>query len=260
MFQHISVGKERGVATVLLNKADRFNLLDFEVLDEMAAVMAQLNDDDEVGVVVLGTAREEVFSGGADVDFMLSLTPARARQFVRAVYRACQGIRRLEKPVIAALSGHCLGGGCEMAMACDIRIAAENTRIGLPEIKAGIPSVVQAALLPRLIGMGRTSEMVLTGDSIGAVEAERIGLVNRVVPLSQLKQTARDMADRILAHGPYAVRMQKDILNKWMETDLVAAMEHSINCFALCFTTDEPGEAMAAFKQKRKPRFKGDGR
>ncbi|MDO8490665.1 MAG: enoyl-CoA hydratase-related protein [Dehalococcoidia bacterium] len=260
MYQHITLEKEKGVATVLLNKADRFNLLDFEVLDELTSAMARLNDDDEVGVVVLGTAKKEVFSGGADVDFMLSLTPARARKFVRTVHKACDSIRHLEKPVIAALSGHCLGGGCEMAMACDIRIAAENTRIGLPEIKAGIPSVVEAALMPRLIGMGKVREMVLTGDSIDAAEAERIGLVNKVVPLAGLGQAARDMAGRILANGPFAVRMQKDILNKWMETDLAAAMEHSINCFALCFTTDEPRESMTAFKEKRKPRFKGDGR
>ncbi len=260
MYQHILVEKERGVGTVLLNKADRFNLLDFEVLEELASVMAQLNADDAVGLVVLGTAKKEVFSGGADVEFMLSLTPARARKFVRTVHRACHGIRHLEKPSIAALSGHCLGGGCEMAMACDIRIAADNTRIGLPEIKAGIPSVVEAALMPRLIGMGKTSELVLTGDSLDAVEAERIGLVNKVVPLAELKVAVRDMADRILVNGPFAVRMQKDILNKWVDTDINAAMEHSINCFALCFTTDEPREAMTAFKQKRKPRFKGDGR
>jgi enoyl-CoA hydratase len=120
--------------------------------------------------------------------------------------------------------------------------------------------VIEAALMPGLIGMGRAKEMIFTGDFIDALQAEGIGLFNKVVPLAQLAGATRDMADRILAHSPVAVRMQKDVINKWMETDLMTAIDYSINSLASCFTTDEPREAMTAFKQKREPRFKGDGR
>jgi enoyl-CoA hydratase/carnithine racemase len=139
-------------------------------------------------------------------------------------------------------------------MACDLRIASENAEIGLPEIKLGIPSVIEAALMPLLIGMGRARELIFLGDSVGADEAERVGLVNRVVPADRLSDAVKEVSDRILGYSPTAVRMQKRIINQWLPSDLEAAIDYSIDAFSRCFATNEPNEAMTAFLKKLQSR------
>lgn len=260
MFQNILLQKERGIAIVTLNRPEKLNLLTIEMISELGAAIKQLKGDEEIGVVLIMGAAGGVFSAGVDVKEMRELRVSTARAFIRRLHDVLYSIRKLDKPVIAAISGYCLGGGLELALACDLRIAADNAQMGLPEIKVGVPSVIEAALLVGLIGIGKTKELVLTGDSIDASEAERIGLVNKVVPRGELKSAAVALAEKILSNSPLAVKVQKEVANKWMSTDLETAIEDSINSFALCFGSEEPKEAMTAFLEKRKPRFKGAGR
>jgi enoyl-CoA hydratase/carnithine racemase len=165
------------------------------------------------------------------------------------------GVHHAPFPVIARVNGFCLGAGFELALACDVRIAASAARLGLPEVRVGVPSVIEAALLPGLIGPGRAAEMLLTGDAIGAEQAEAWGLVNRVVPLEGLDAAVDAMVDRLLACGPEALRLQKELMLRWRYTDLATAIEYGINAFATAYATGEPREGARAFLEKRAPRF-----
>jgi enoyl-CoA hydratase len=158
-------------------------------------------------------------------------------------------------PTVGMVNGHCLGGGFELAMACDIRTASDDALMGLPEIRVGVPSVIEAALLPRLIGPARAAECLLVGESITARQALEWGLVNRVAPRAELAQVTEGLVTRILDCAPTAVRLQKELIIRWRNTDLRTAVEYGINAFAQAYTTPEPREAMQAFLDKRRPRF-----
>ena len=255
-FATILVEKEPGIAAITLNRPQRLNILDDQMITEIIKAVHGLEGDDSIGVVIITGAGERAFSAGVDIKLMREFDVPRAREFIQQVHEMCKSVRQLSKIAIAAINGVCFGASFELALSCDIRIASENAQLGLPEIKVGIPSVIESVLLTRMIGIGKTKELVLTGDSIDAHEAQRLGLVNKVVPLVQLSSAVREMATKILSYSPAAVRVQKDITNKWLTLDLEAAIDYSINALSLCFAIGDPREAMNAFLEKREPSFK----
>ncbi|HET8579330.1 MAG TPA: enoyl-CoA hydratase-related protein, partial [Methylomirabilota bacterium] len=182
-------------------------------------------------------------------------TPATAKAFIASLHAAIHAVHDAPFPTVCMMNGHCLGGGFELAMACDMRTAAEDALMGLPEIRVGIPSVIEAALLPVLIGPGRAAEFLLTGENITARQALEWGLVNRVAPRERLETVTAELVDRILECAPGAVRLQKELIIRWRNTDLRTAIESGINALAQAYATDEPREAMQAFLEKRKLKF-----
>jgi enoyl-CoA hydratase/carnithine racemase len=204
-------------------------------------------------VVIAGSGR--AFTAGMDVRVLRDLDAARARELITELHDAIAAVHRAPFPVIAAVNGPCLGAGFELALACDLRVAASSASFGLPEVRVGVPSVIQAALLPPMIGPGRAAEMLLTGAPITAAQALDWGLVNRVVPGERLRAAADELVAAILAAGPEAIRLQKELIVRWRETDLATAVRYGINAFAATYATAEPREGMNAYLEKRPPNF-----
>lgn len=204
-------------------------------------------------VVVVGAGR--AFTAGMDVRVLRDLDVGRARELITALHDAIAAVHRAPFPVIAAVNGPCLGAGFELALACDLRVAAASASFGLPEVRVGVPSVIQAALLPPMVGPSRAAEMLLTGAPITAATALDWGLVNRVVPDDRLRPAAEELAAAILAAGPEAIRLQKELIVRWRESDLPTAVRHGINAFAAAYATGEPLEGMSAYLEKRHPNF-----
>ncbi|MEA3361991.1 MAG: enoyl-CoA hydratase-related protein, partial [Thermodesulfobacteriota bacterium] len=202
---------------------------------------------------------EKAFVAGADIAAMQPLSALEARQFAKLGHQVMRHIEACPKPVIAAVNGFALGGGCELALGCDIRIASENARFGQPEVNLGvIPGFGGTQRLARLIGKGRAMEMIFTGAMIDADEAYRTGLANKVVPLDQLLETATKMAATIISKGPYAVRLAKEAVRNGLELDLDRANQYEAELFGLCFATADQKEGMQAFLEKRQADFKGE--
>ena len=254
MFENIKLEKERELSTITLNRPE-LNLLNRGMIREIGKAAEELGRDEDIRVVVITGAGERAFTAGIDVNEMKDLSASSAKEFIRQLHYTIKSVRDLDKVVIAAINGFCFGGGFELVMACDLRIASENAQLGLPEIKLGIPSVIEAALMPLLIGMGRAKEMIFLGDPIMADEAERVGLVNKVVPADKLKEAIKDAAEKILSYSPTAVKMQKKVINLWLPSNLDAAIDYSIEAFSRCFATNEPNEAMTAFLSKLQSQF-----
>jgi len=205
--------------------------------------------------VVIGSGR--AFTAGMDVRVLRDLDPGRARELITTLHDAIAAVHRAPFPVIAAVNGPCLGAGFELALACDLRVAAAGASFGLPEVRVGVPSVIQAALLPPMVGPGRAAEMLLTGAAITAEQALDWGLVNRVVAADRLRAAAEELAAAILAGGPEAIRLQKELIVRWRDTDLATAVRYGIHAFATAYATDEPREGMTAYLEKRRPNFGG---
>jgi enoyl-CoA hydratase len=248
--------EERGaagrIATITVDNRAKLNILDPALMTELAAAVERLAEHDTLRVLVLCGAGDRAFIGGADIRAMATLDPATARDFITALHLVCASLRRLPVPVIARVEGYALGAGLEVAASCDLRIAAEGARFGMPEVKVGIPSVIEAALLPQLIGWGRTRRLVYTGEIIGSEEAERWGLVERVVPAGSLDQAVEDWVSAILAAGPRAIRLQKALIRDWEELTMSGAIGRGIEAFADAYETAEPTERMARFLARRK--------
>lgn len=240
-----------GLARLTLNRPP-LNLLTPSLFGELRAALRAVREDPSIRVVILGGAGE-AFSAGVDVHAMKDLDAVSARAFVEDLHQTILAVRELDRPVIARLHGYVLGGSLELAMGCDLRVAAATTRLGMPEIKVGIPSVIEAALLPGLVGWGRAAELLLTGEMIDGVEAERIGLVNRAVAPERLEAETEALAARLLALSPTALRLQKTLLTRWRQVDLASAVRLGIEAFGFAYTTDEPRKAMEAFLQRRRP-------
>ena len=204
-------------------------------------------------VVVVGAGR--AFTAGMDVRVLRDLDVGRARELITTLHDAIAVVHRAPFPVIAAVNGPCLGAGFELALACDLRVAAASASFGLPEVRVGVPSVIQAALLPPMVGPSRAAEMLLTGAPITAATALDWGLVNRVVPDDRLRPAAEELAAAILTAGPEAIRLQKELIVRWRESDLPTAVRHGINAFAAAYATGEPLEGMSAYLEKRHPNF-----
>ncbi|MBI3626080.1 MAG: enoyl-CoA hydratase/isomerase family protein [Candidatus Rokubacteria bacterium] len=249
------VDRRDGAAWVRLNRPP-LNLMIPELIRSIRDTFDELAHESGTRLAVL-TGNGRAFTAGMDVRVMKDLTVLSAKALITLLHEAIHTVHEAPFPVIAMLNGYCLGAGLELAMACDLRTASTEARLGLPEIKVGIPSVIEAALLPGLVGPGRAAEILLTGEMISASEALQWGLLNRVVPGDQLEAVTSDLAARILAAAPSALRLQKELIVRWRQTDLRSGVEYGINAFATCFATGEPREAMTAFLEKREPRFGG---
>ena len=247
-----------GIAVVTINRPAALNALNREVLDELAAAFAELKQNSDVACVILTGSGSKAFVAGADIAEMQALDAVSAEHFAKLGHALLNTIENFPKPVIAAVNGFALGGGCELAMACDIRIAAENARFGQPEVNLGvIPGFGGTLRLARLVGKGRAKELIFTGDMIDAQEAYRIGLANKVATAEELLAKARKMATKIASKGPVAVRFAKESVDNGLEMDLDRAGRFEAGLFGLCFATTDQKEGMQAFLEKRPAKFTG---
>jgi enoyl-CoA hydratase/carnithine racemase len=235
------------IARLTVDHPGKLNILDRALMRELQAQAQGLATAADLRAVVLSGAGERAFIGGADIRDMARLSPASASEFITTLHRACATLRDLPVPVIARIDGYALGAGLEVAAACDLRIASERARFGMPEVKVGIPSVIEAALLPQLIGWGRTRRLLLTGETIDAATAADWGLVEWLVPAAQLDATVGTVIEAILACGTHALRLQKSLIREWEELPLSRAVERGIASFAAAFEGDEPQRMMGAF-------------
>jgi len=243
------------VAVITINRPEALNTLTPELILALTDEINRWSGKRDVRVIILTGSGDKAFVGGVDVKAMMDLDPDGAERFITGLHRCFLAIRQSEKLVIASVNGFALGGGLEMVAACDLRIASHRARFGMPEVRVGIPSVIEAAYLPRLIGLGRAAEMVYLGEMIDAQEARRIGLINQVVPHPQLPDAARRMAEKALQCGPTALVLQKKLIGQWMDLHLSDAAEAGIRAFRECYQTREPQEGMKAFLEKRKPKY-----
>ncbi len=245
------------VARLTIDNAAKLNSLDSTLMSEIIQTADGLAADPQLRLVVLTGAGERAFVGGADIGEIAALDRDSARGFITLVHRCCDMFRRLPVPVIARIDGYALGAGLELACACDLRVASERAAFGMPEVRIGIPSVVEAALLPKLIGHGRARRLLLTGETIGAAEALAWGLVDIIAPPEALDGAVEDLARRILAAGPQAIRLQKSLILDWEELPTTAAVERGIDSFVAAFDTDEParmaGAMLAELRARRRP-------
>lgn len=242
----------QGVATLTITDAKSLNILGTPVIVELTDALKRLAAHPDVRVVVLRGSGDKAFVGGADIHEMAQLTPASGEAFIAGLAGLCEAARSMPMPTIARLPGWCLGGGLELAMACDLRIASSDSHFGMPEVAVGIPSVIHAALMPRLIGGARAAWMVLTGDSIDAKTALDWGLVNEVVEPDRLDAAVAAMAGKLAAMGPAALRSQKRLLRWWDEMSVEQAVEASVAEFGRAFETDEPRRYMAPFTNRKR--------
>ena len=252
---YIDVKKEGGVALLTINRPEVLNAMSLEVLGELGKAVEQVENDDGVQVLVI-TGCGRAFVAGADIEHMRGFSPQQAKEWSELGQRTLGKIENLAKPVIAAVNGYALGGGTELALACDIRVASDRAVFGQPEVKLGmIAGFGGTQRLPRLVGPGRAKEMLFTGDHYDAEAAFKMGLVNRVVPADELLGYCLDMAKRIAARGSQAVRLSKEAVNKGRDMDLEKALELESDLYSLVFTTDEPREGCSAFLEKREPKW-----
>ncbi len=246
-----------GIVTITMNRPEAMNALNDKVLRELKETIAQVRDDPAVRVVII-TGEGPAFVAGADIRAMMAKNLIEIREFTRFGHGVLKDIEKLEKPVIAAINGFALGGGLELALACDIRLASTEARMGFPEVGLGIfPGLGGTQRLPRLVGKGRACELIFTGDQISAEEAANIGLVNRVVTPQQLMAEARRLAQRIARQGPVAVGRAKAAINQALQSGLDAGLAFELEAVTLTFGTDDQKEGMAAFLERRRPEFKG---
>jgi enoyl-CoA hydratase/carnithine racemase len=240
------------VAFVTLDNARRLNVMNTALMEGFVAAFDDLSAREDLRAVVLTGAGERAFVGGADVDEMARIDgPDGARAFILRVHACCAAVRDCPVPVIARIGGWTLGAGLELAAACDIRVASEGAMFGMPEVKLGIPSVVEAALLPMLIGWGRTRSMLLLGETFDAAEALAMGLIDAVAPAAELDALVEARLASLLARGPRAIRLQKALIRRWEDLAPSKAIAAGVEAFAAAFETDEPVKAMAAWRAAR---------
>jgi len=257
-FDTLLLERDGAVAILTINRPQVLNALNSQTVDELRRAILDLKQDESVRVVVLTGAGEKAFVAGADINELAVQTPTSAREHALAGQHVFDLVENMGKPVIAAINGYALGGGCELAMACTLRVAADTAKVGQPEISLGlIPGYAGTQRLPRLVGKGRAMELILTGTPIGADDALRIGLVNRVVPAAELMASARALAQQLARSAPMAMRYIINAVNKGLEMPFAEASQYEATLFGLVASTDDMREGTAAFLQKRKPEFKG---
>ncbi|WP_020205066.1 enoyl-CoA hydratase [Cupriavidus sp. WS] len=242
----------RGVATLTIREAGSLNILGTPVIAALTAAVRELAGRDGVRVLIVRGAGEKGFVGGADIKEMAALTRASGEAFISGLRGLCDALRHFPAPVIARMPGWCLGGGLELALACDIRIAADNAQLGMPEVKVGIPSVIHAALMPRLVGNARATWMLLTGELADAREALAWGLVSKVVPLAGLDAEVERVAALLAGFGPAVVRQQKRLLREWEDAPLDVSIANSVKEFGSAFETGEPQRYMSEFLRRKR--------
>jgi enoyl-CoA hydratase len=253
MADFVRVEREGACAWVTLDRPP-LNLIVPEMVEGIRRTFETLRRDPGVRAAVI-TGAGRATTAGMQLQVLRELTPGGAKTFIASLHEAIALVHDAPFPTVCMVNGACLGAGFELAMACDLRTASTEAVLGLPEIRVGIPSVIEAALLPGLVGPGRAAEMLLTGDPVPARQALDWGLVNRVAPPGELRAATADLIARVLDCAPTAVRLQKELMVRWRDPDLRTAVEYGVNAFAQSFTTGEPREAMDAYLGKRKPRF-----
>ncbi len=251
--------KENGIAVVVLNRPRQRNALSLRMKEELGHVFGVIEQDEEVKAAIL-TGGETAFCSGADIKERSTMQMTQAEFYFerRKSHEFYCKLENCEKPVIAAMSGVAVGGGCELALVCDLRVASESVRMGFPEVKIGmIPAAGGTQRLPRLIGVARAKEILYTGEFIDAREAYRIGLVNRVVPVDRLMEEARSLAGKLVDYPPLSVKFMKRAVNTGMQLDLASALDYEAHISAMLGTSEDRVEGFKAFVEKRKPIFKG---
>lgn len=248
-----------GIGVVTLNRPKALNALNYGMLKELDDVLDRVAQNDNVKVVIITGNGKKSFAVGADIVEMQNLSPFEGRKWGKLGQAVFSKLENLPQPVIAAVNGFALGGGCELAMACDLRIAADHARFGQPEVGLGIiPGFAGTQRLPRLVGKGRAKELLFTGDIIDAYEAYRIGLVNKVAPGEEFKNTVWNVAEKIISRAEVAVKLCKAAVNVGLNMELESGIAYEAEAFGLCFATDDQKEGMTAFLEKRKALFTGD--
>ena len=256
-YETLILERRERVAIITINRPDKRNALNIKTREEGAALLEELRTDDSVGVVVFTGAGDKAFIAGADIGEFAGRTAMMQRDVMtgRSLFTAFD---TFPKPVIAMINGYCLGGGCELALACDIRIASETASFGQPEINLGIiPGGGGTQRLTRLVGEGKAMELILSGDIIDAKTAYAIGLVNHVFPADQLEAKTMEIANRIAAKSPIALSLAKEAVKLASRSNLDEGLRREIDLFALCFSTADKDEGVSAFLEKRKPSWKG---
>jgi enoyl-CoA hydratase len=258
-YSNILVTREEGIGIITFNQPKSLNALGRATMEELSVAVDELERDDSVRCIILTGAGEKAFAAGADINELRALASAtKGADFAAWGQSILFKIENLSKPVIAAINGYALGGGCELAMACDIRVAAEHAKLGQPEVSLGIiPGWGGTQRLPRLVGKGRAKWLILTGDTISAQEALRIGLVDLIAAADDLLNAAKSLARRIAGNAPLATSWAKRSINVGSETDLVTACAYEASQFGLICGTEDRTEGTSAFLEKRPPQFKG---
>jgi enoyl-CoA hydratase len=234
-------------AMVVIDNQRRLNCLSTPIIVELATAMGNLASDAALRAVVLTGAGDKAFIGGADLNELGALCTDSARLFITRLHEACRAIRHCPVPVIARINGYCLGAGLEIAASCDFRAASDHAQFGMPEVQMGVPSVIEAALLPGLIGWGRTREMLLTGSLCSAADAAAMGFVQRLVPSPELDGAIADWLNAICRAGPAAIRSQKALMNRWQRVSVEEGIYAGIDALAGAYKTGEPQAAIKAF-------------
>lgn len=256
-YQVIQLTKENGVATITLNRPP-MNPLNTKIFRELDKAVDELQADDSVKAIILTGAGDKAFAAGADLAEMVNLTPVEAYDFCQCSRIAFEKLENLGKPVIAAINGLALGGGTELALCCDFRIAADNAKFGQPEINLGIiPGGGATQRLPRLIGATKAKELIFLGDIFDAATAEKLGLVNKVVPTDALLEEAQKLAKKLASKPAVAMRMAKTAINTGLNLDIASALTLETQSFVVAFASDDRKEGISAFGEKRKPNFTG---
>jgi enoyl-CoA hydratase len=257
-YTHLLLERDGGVAIITINRPEKRNALNTATVDELRRIILELKRDDTVRVVILTGSGDKAFVAGADINELAVQSPVGGRDHGRTGQHVFDLLEHMGKPVIAAINGVALGGGCELAMACTLRIAADTARLGQPEINLGLmPGYGGTQRLPRLVGKGRALELLLTGDALSADDAWRIGLVNRVVPAAELMAEVRKLAQALAAKAPIAMRYIIDAVNQGLDMSLGDAQTYEATLFGLVSTTEDMREGTKAFLEKRKAEFKG---
>ena len=256
--QNILYEKKGPIAYVILNRPKVMNALNHATMAELKEAFEDARDDSAVRGVILTGSGEKAFAAGADISELANQTAVEAEENTRFGQAVTDLIENLGKPVVAAVNGFALGGGCELAMACTLRVAAESAKFGQPEVKLGImPGFGGSQRLPRLVGKGRALQIILSGQMISAQEAYRIGLVNDLVPAPYVILRAEETLKQIIANGPLGVKFSLEAVNKGMETSLAEGLVIEASLFALCIGTEDKKEGTTAFLEKRAPQFHG---
>lgn len=254
--KNVILEKENKVAIVTINRPKALNALNSETLKELDILIESLENDDEVYAVIITGAGDKAFVAGADITEMKDLNTMEGRRFSILGNKVFRRLENLEKPVIAAIPGFALGGGCELAMACDIRIATDKAKFGQPEVGLGItPGFGGTQRLARIVGLGKAKELIYTGRIMKADEALNIGLVNKVVEIDKLMEEAKAMANQIASNAPIAVKLCKVAINRGMQCDIDTALMYEAEAFGECFSTLDQKEGMTAFVEKREKNF-----
>src|SRR5215470_15616502 len=257
-FENIRLEKKNQIAYITIDRPKVLNALNMATMGELRTLFSDLKDDKDVRVVVLTGAGEKSFVAGADISELQKNNPVEAKEYTHRGQFVLDLIENLGKPVIACINGFALGGGCEIAMACTMRLASENAKLGQPEVKLGIiPGYGGTQRLPRLVGKGIAMQLLLTGEMISAQEAHRIGLVNEVPAPADLIPRAEAIAQKIIANGPLAVQYTMEAVNKGMETTLAEGLYMEAVLFGMASSTEDKKEGTSAFLEKRAPQFKG---